>query len=80
MTDFARQIAETTEARRHNGQCEYGEWLPLTDDAVPSHIRDAVADEVAEAMSRDMRREPAEENTDEAGSVNVGGERWVYRR
>lgn len=82
---MTQQIIETTEARRHNGQCEYGDWLPIGDEAVPAYIRDAISDEVAEAICRDMRHEPHDEpgmsgNTDEAGAVDAGGERWVYRR
>lgn len=80
MNEITQKILETTEARRHNGQCEYGDWLPLLDEAVPTHIRDAIADEIAEAMFRDTRHEATAGNTDDAGEVNVGGQRWVYRR
>lgn len=78
-TDLTTQIIETTEVRRHNGQCEYGDWEPLADQ--PPHVIEAVADEIAEAMFRDIRHEPAaDENTDDGGTVQVGGMRWVYRR
>ena len=73
-------IIETTEIRRHNGQCEYGKWIDLGDESVPYAVKEAVAGEVGEAMCRDMRREETEKNTDEAGQVNVGGQIWVYRR
>lgn len=72
------QVMTTTEIRRHNGQCEYGEWLQLED--APVAVVEAVADEVLEAMCHEMRHEPQRENTDDAGSVEVGGQRWVYRR
>lgn len=42
-----------------------------------------MADEIAEAMSRDMRRRVTvvtESNTDDSGKVDVGGQVWVYRR
>lgn len=74
-----QQIIDTAEVRRHNGQCAYGEWLDLSDEDVPAAVREAVADEIAEAMCRDMRREPHAGNTDEAGRVNVGGMIWLYR-
>ena len=72
------QIVETTEVRRHNGQCAYGDWIALSD--APASVQEAIADEIAEAMSRDMRREPEQANTDDAGSVEFGGDRYVYRR
>ena len=75
-----QQIIDTTEVRRHNGQCAYGEWLDRSDEDVPAAVREAVADEVVEAMCRDMRREPSSGNTDDAGRVNVGGMIWLYRR
>lgn len=80
MSDIYTTIVTTTEIRRSNGQCEYGDWLALDSEDVPTHIREAIADEVAEAMCRDMPREPHGDCTDEAGEVCVGGERWVYRR
>ena len=78
---YATQIESTTEARRHNGQCEYGEWVSLADlrDDGLAHVASAIGDEVADAMCRDMRREPST-NTDEAGELVIGGQRWVYRR
>lgn len=83
MNALNSQIIETTEARRHNGQCAYGEWVTL-DEMIENGLADAanaIADEIAEAISRDMRREPhADGNTDESGQVNVGGETWIYRR
>ena len=75
---LATQIIETTEVRQHNGQCAYGPWIPLA-EAEP-HVREAVSDEVAETWMRDVRHEPATENTDDAGRVEVGGEIWLYRR
>jgi len=75
-----QQIIDTTEVRRHNGQCAYGEWLDLSDEDVPAAVREAVADEIAEAMCRDMRRAAPAGNTDAAGRVNVGGIIWIYRR
>lgn len=79
--DTVQQIVSTTEVRRHNGQCAYGDWLDLGDEAVPGYVRDEVADEIVEAMLRDVRREPhVGGNTDEGGRINVGGEIWIYRR
>lgn len=62
---LADQIKSTTEARRHNGQCAYGPWIRLDDEAMPEHVADAIADE---AMRRD------------SGKVDVGGQNWSYRR
>lgn len=73
----AIQIIETTEVRRHNGQCAYGEWLPLAD--LPSSVQEAISDEIVEATCREMRREP-HRNTDESGRVDVAGQSWLYRR
>lgn len=75
--NLEQQIIQTTEARRHNGQCGYGEWEPLAD--LPEHVAAAIADEVAECMAADMRRE-SRINTDEAGLVEIGGQGWEYRR
>lgn len=72
------QIVETTEVRRQNGQCEYGEWMELSD--APEHVQEAVSDEIAERMHADMRREKVRTNTDDSGMVDIGGEKWVYRR
>lgn len=74
---IADQIVETTEARRHNGQCEYGDWMPL--EECPADVVEAIADEVAECMSADMRHE-SRTNIDSHGMVVVGGQRWVYDR
>ena len=72
-------IVNSTEVRRHNGQCEYGLWMPL--DEQTEGVIDAVADEVLEARCRDCRREEHEDgNTDDAGRVTIGGQIWVYRR
>ena len=78
MTDTTQQIIDTTEVRRHNGQCEYGEWEPLNEQT--PDIVEAISDEIVDAMCRDMRREPTAKNTDETGIVNIGGQSWVYRR
>lgn len=80
MSDFSRQIADTTEVRHHNGQCEYGDWLPADDGRVPEWVLSAVCDEVAGAECRSMRREPPQANTEDGGTVEQGGSRWVYRR
>jgi len=72
-------IINSTEVRRHNGQCEYGLWMPL--DEQTGDVIDAVVDEVLEARCRDCRREEHEDgNTDDAGRVTIGGQIWVYRR
>ena len=62
-----------TEARRKNGY-----WRQIGD--VPAAIGDAIRDEVAAAMCRGMRREPATSNTEEAGIVTVRGQKYEYRR
>lgn len=74
---MGQQIIETTEVRQHNGQCAYGAWEPL-DEQYP-HIRNAIVDEILACMHRDMRRESSD-NTDESGTVEIGGQRWFYRR
>jgi hypothetical protein len=67
MGSIEKAIHESTEVRRHNGQCEYGEWIPLTDsDDLPAAVVEAVTDEVVEG--------------NDAGEVVVGGRTWVYRR
>lgn len=66
MKTIREEIIESTEARRHNGQCAYGEWMPLED--APEYVQEVVADEVAEHP------------TEGAGTIEVGGERWIYRR
>ena len=72
-------IVNSTEVRRHNGQCEYGLWMPL--DEQTEDVIEVVVDEVLEARCRDCRREEHEDgNTDDAGRVTVGGQIWVYRR
>lgn len=73
------QIVETTEVRRCNRECEYGEWIPLADDGVPANVREAVVDSVIEAICRDMKGLDPLENTDERGMVLVGGARWAYK-
>ena len=80
MGSLEQQIVDTTEVRRHNGQCEYGEWVDLTSEDVPQVVRQAVAEEIAEAMCRDIRHQPSGGNPDEEGMVLVGSETWVYRR
>lgn len=75
-------ISGTTEVRRHNGQCAYGPWVLLADlPAEMAHVAEAISDEVVEASCRDMRHEShADGNTDDSGSVTIGGQRWLYRR
>jgi hypothetical protein len=72
-----QQIIETTEVRQHNGQCAYGAWTPLEEEHL--HVQAAITDEILACMHRDMRRESSD-NTDESGMVELGGQRWVYRR
>jgi hypothetical protein len=74
---MTQQIIETTEVRQHNGQCAYGAWEPLEESYL--HVQAAIADEILACMTRDMRRESSA-NTDESGTVEIGGQRWVYRR
>ena len=53
--------------------------MPLDEAAEP--VIEVVADEIAEAMCRDMRREEHEDgNTDDAGTVEVAGFTWEYQR
>lgn len=80
MTGLEQQIIDTTEVRRHNGQCEHGDWIDLGSEDIPGNVRSAIADEIAEAMGRDMRHEPSLGNTDDRGMVEIGGQAWVYRR
>lgn len=72
------QIIETTEVRRHNGQCGYGPWIGLVE--APPHVQEVVSDEIVEALSRDLRHEAKDANTVEHGNVEVGGVKWLYRR
>lgn len=58
------------EVRRHNGQCEYGPWLPTTGDDehdVPEWVGAMIADEIAE-------------NDADEGWVEQGGSKWVWRK
>ena len=73
------QVMKTTEAREHNGQCGYGPWELLC-EIMPRHVGEAIADEILECMSRDMRGETDGENTDDYGIINIGGRLWEYRR
>ena len=73
---LCERIIDSTEVRRHNGQCEYGEWYDLSSEDVPNHVREAVADEIADAM----RRESESSNTEDSGKIDIGGQTWVYRR
>ncbi len=77
MTHY-EMIVNSTEVRRHNGQCAYGEWEPL-DDQFPSVI-DAVVEEILAAQCSEMRQEPQSGNTDEDGIVTVGCQMYVYSR
>lgn len=72
-------IVNSTEVRRHNGQCAYGEWIPL-EDCLSTEVIEEVAGEIISAMFRDMRQEARSGNTDESGMVEVGGQMWVYSR
>lgn len=58
-------IIASIEVRRHNGQRAYGEWEPLRE--APFEVREEVVCCVFE-MSED------------AGTVEVGGQKWVFRR
>lgn len=71
-------IVRSTEVRRHNGQCEFGVWMPLEDQS--DDVIDVVVDEVLEALCRDCRREEHSGNDEDGGRVTVGGQAWVYRR
>lgn len=71
---FVEQIAATTEFRRESDS----DWEPLAD--APPPVQDAVTNEVCEALCRDIRHEVPSCNTDEAGTVSVGGVEWEYRR
>jgi len=63
---FAEQIIERVEVRQHNGQCEYGPWLAVTDESVPPWVGDEIGDEIAE-------------NDADAGQVEQGSV-WVWRK
>ena len=75
MNAIETQIIETTEVSSLGG---IGDWMPLSD--APDPVREAVSSEVGECMFRDMRHEVGSSNTDDAGSVVVGGQVWAYRR
>lgn len=65
------QVVETTEVRRHNGQCAYGPWYPLSSDRLYPSERDAIVSEIVEVSGT---------NTDESGRVEIDGATWIYRR
>ena len=66
-TTLAEQITETYEVRRNNGQCDYGQWIPLADDDAES-CREEITDIIAEHS--DLATD----------TVEVRGQRWTYRR
>lgn len=65
----------TIQVRQHNGKCEHGPWYPIGADIfnmkghedVPQWVTDAVADEIAES-------------SEDTGSVERGGSKWIYCR
>jgi hypothetical protein len=77
MTMNTATIIRSTEIRRHNGQCAFGEWLTL--DEADHDTREAVVAEVQECQCRDMRREAGNGNTEYSGRVRVNGQIWIYR-
>jgi hypothetical protein len=60
-------ILSNMEVRRHNGQCEYGPWLPVADEDVPGWVGDQIADEIAEHDA-------------DSGRVSQGGSAWSWRK
>ena len=62
---FDRLIANI-EVRRHNGQNEYGPWMPADAAGVPTWVGDLIGDERAEANA-------------DSGRVEQGGSIWVWR-
>lgn len=64
MPDPSKIIAEF-EVKRHNGQCPYGEWIPLPE--APQGLWEEV---VGQVLKTD----------DDYGEAEVGGQKWVFRR
>jgi hypothetical protein len=56
-----------TEVRRHNGQCEYGQWIACDRGDCPPEVRQAVAEQETEERQ-------------ESGRVNCGGQMWSWRQ
>lgn len=67
----------SAEVRRHNGQCPYGDWMPL--DEQDHDVQENVFDEILESNCRDMRREE-HENKYDYGKIMIGGQIWMYRQ
>jgi hypothetical protein len=74
MSDIETAIRTTTEYRRDGDS----DWEPLAE--APPPVQAAIIEEIAEAMCRDMRHEEHAGNTDDAGTVQVDGITWEYRR
>jgi hypothetical protein len=74
---MSEAIISTTEVRRHNGQCAYGQWMPL--DEQFDEVVEAIVAEILECTCRDMRHEESNGNTESRGRVVVGGQVWLYR-
>ena len=56
-----------TEVRAFNGQCEYGPWLDVFHEDVPSWVEGLIADEIAEDGA-------------DNGTVSRGGSMWRWRK
>lgn len=58
------------EVRRHNGQNEYGDWLPASHEDVPEWVAEMIADELAWH----------DDNVPEGGKVSQAGSIWTWRK
>jgi hypothetical protein len=59
------KIIDTTQCRRQNGQCAYGDWEPLAD--APAAVRKAIVERrIADGLP--------------VGTFHIGGQAWVYRQ
>lgn len=69
MSINTESIIARTEVRRHNGQCAYGDWMPLADQC--NSLQEVVLTEIIESQFADS--EPAEQ-------INHGGQIYVIRQ
>jgi len=62
-----KELTQNVRVRRHNGQCAFGDWLAVSDAAVPEWVGEWIADEIAE-------------NDAGSGRVDRAGSIWIWEK